>query len=191
MSQPLPKWLWLLGMDPSMSNWGISCARYNTVTGEIKITHVDVIQTKLVKQKGVRANSLDIDRAAFVLEGILPYVQQANAIFVEVPVGSQSAAAMKSYAMCVSLLAALRVGGYPFHQLTPTQVKLIATDDPEASKKDMIQWAMTTHPTAPWAMQKKHGVMVPVENKVEHMADATAAIHAGIELEAFQQTLKE
>lgn len=185
MSQPLPKSLWLLGMDPSMSNWGIACARFDTSTGEIKVTHVDVIQTELLKVKGIRTNSLDIDRAEFLLEGIIPYVQQANAIFVEVPVGSKSAAAMKSYSMCVSLLAAIRVGGYPFYQLTPTQVKWAAGLDAEATKKDMIKWATTTHPEAPWSL---HNGKIN-NSKVEHQADALAAIYAGIALASFQKTL--
>lgn len=178
----------VLGMDPSMSNWGISCGVY--VDGVITINHVDVIQTQLVKAKGVRPSSLDIKRAAMVLEGILPYVEQADAIFVEVPHGSQSSSAMKSYGMCITALAALRVGGYDFYELNNVQIKAVTGRPPRgedrAEKKDMIEWATATHPEAPWSL---HNGKIN-SSKVEHQADATAAIHAGIKLPAFQQFLQ-
>jgi hypothetical protein len=48
---------------------------------------------------------------------------------------------------------------------------------------------MAAHPEANWPMYKQNGVMVVSEAKAEHMADAVAAIHAGISCNTFQQML--
>lgn len=178
----------VLGMDPSLSNWGLARGLYDIDTGEIRIQRVGVVQPTLLEGKQVRNNSKDLHRAEQLAAGIQSAYQfQIQATFVEVPVGSQSARAMASYGVCVGLLGGLRAQGHPFYEVTPSEVKKVATGRTTATKREMIQWAYDMHPDAGWPFQTKKGKTTIVESKAEHMADAVAAIHAGVQTPMFQQ----
>lgn len=183
----------IVGFDPSMSNWGI--AKGILVPGDahqesvIEIHELSVIKTTSEKAKQVRRNSDDIDRAELLMKGALAAAEGAQAIFVEVPVNSQSARAAVAYGLCVGLLGALRACGIPFFEVNPTEVKLAATGDKNATKVDMINWATGLYPNAPWPTQTIKGATSVVASTAEHMADAVAAIHAGIASKSFKQML--
>lgn len=177
----------IVGLDPSMKNWGIARGRWNIATDTIEVTELGVIQPVLPTGKQVRNNSKDLEAATQLATGVLAAIGQAKAVFVEVPVGSQSARAMASYGICVGILGALRAQGIPFFEVTPTEVKLVACGKKTATKRDMIQWAYDTHPTAPWPFHTKNGQRFITEGKAEHMADAVAAIYAGMATTTFQQ----
>ena len=72
--------------------------------------------------------------------------------------------------------------------MTPTEVKLAGAGKKTATKEEMINWAASQYPKANWLYQKRNGVKCLV-NKNEHLADAVAAIHAGIQSETFKQLL--
>jgi hypothetical protein len=148
-----------------------------------------VIQPVLPTGKQVRQNSLDLETAHQLAMAALAFAQGAQAIFVEVPVGSQSARAMASYGVCIGVLGALRATGIPFIEVTPTEVKLASHGSKTATKTQMIAWAMAAHPEAPWPTYKQNGELLVSEAKAEHMADATGAIYAGIRTPSFKQTL--
>lgn len=177
------------GQDPSLRNWGIALGNYDTVLRTLTVDQVLVIQPELSKSKQIRQNSLDLESAKQLCRGALDAVSGVQAVFVEVPVGSQSARAMASYGICVGILGALRASGTPFFEVTPTEVKRAATGNQNATKRAMINWAMETHPAAGWPMYKQKGALAVSEAKAEHMADATAAIHAGLSCNPFQQML--
>lgn len=177
----------VLGMDPSLRNWGIAAGMLDTDTGKLTIKTVQVIQTSEPKGKQVRQNSADLHTAKQLMEGVAPFLEQANLIFVEVPVGSQSARAMASYGVCVGVLGAIRAHGTPFFEVTPTEVKKSTVGSKTATKDEMISWAMATHPEAPWPMKVVKGVSSVVTGTAEHMADATAAIHAGLAGNEYKQ----
>ena len=179
----------VLGMDPSLRNWGLAEGWYDTESHQLSIQNLAVIQPVLPTGKQVRQNSEDLEAARQLAEGILPVVQAAQAIFVEVPVGSQSAMAMKGYGICLGVLGVIRALGIPLIEVTPIEVKKAATGKATATKKDMIDWATTQHPTAPWPYYKKNGELLISEANAEHMADAIGAIHAGLRSNPFQQTL--
>lgn len=176
----------VLGLDPSLNNWGIAAGTYDTATGQLLIKHVNVIKAIKDDRKGVRQNSKDLEVARRIKEGLLPYLSEKPLIFVEVPVGSQSARAMASYGVCVGILGAIRAEGYPFHEVTPTEVKLAATGDKNATKADMINFGLRNYPEANWP-RKSNGEVVA--GSAEHMADACAAIHAGLRGNEFKQLL--
>ena len=178
----------VVGFDPSLRNWGVATGSIDMDRGVLVLDHVDVIQPALPTGKQVRQNSLDLEAANQLCSAAMDYAKGAQAIFVEVPVGSQSARAMASYGICVGVLGALRATGIPFFEVTPTEVKLI-TKDRNATKIDMIEWAMAQHPEAPWPMFKQNGVVQVSQAKAEHMADATAAIYAGVRTTSFKQSL--
>jgi hypothetical protein len=179
----------VVGYDPSLRNWGIARGTLNTVDGSIYIPNVSVNQPSLSKGKQVRQNSLDLESAEQLTRMALDAAKGAQAVFVEVPVGSQSARAMASYGICVGILGALRASGIPFFLVTPEEVKLATGLSAKASKADMIDWATTRHPEANWPYQTQLGVTSIIAGKAEHQADACAAIHAGINSQPFKQLL--
>lgn len=178
----------VVGMDPSMRNWGISKGVLVPGVG-ISISEVSVLQPVLPKGKQVRQNSSDLESAYQLCLGALKAAEGAQAIFIEVPHGSQSARAMASYGVCVGVLGALRATGIPFFEVTATEVKLASHGSRTATKEQMIAWAMKTHPEANWPTYKQNGELLVSEAKAEHMADATAAIYAGLACNSFKQML--
>lgn len=184
----------VVGFDPSLRNWGVSKGilipgATDDTAPKITIQELAVIQPVLPTGKQVRQNSHDLEAAHQLCLRALAYAKGAQAIFVEVPVGSQSARAMASYGVCVGVLGALRATGIPFYEVTPNEVKMISVGKKTASKEEMIRWAMSQHPDANWPYYKEFGVDVLSAAKAEHMADATAAIHAGVNTNSFKQSL--
>lgn len=180
----------VVGMDPSLRNWGISLGTLDVDSGKLTIDEVKVINPVLPEGKQIRQNSLDLESAKQLCTNALKAAEDAKAIFVEVPVGSQSARAMASYGICVGILGALRATGKPFFEVTPTEVKMISVGRKTASKQDMINWAVGAHPEANWPTYQVKGVTQISEAKAEHMADATAAIHAGVHTNEFKQLIQ-
>lgn len=177
----------VVGFDPSLRNWGIAKGVLDLATGDLRVPFVDVIQPVLPTGKQVRQNSTDLESAFQLAKAAMAAAQGAQAIFVEVPVGSKSARAMASYGICVGVLGALRASGIPFFEVTPTEVKVAATGKKTATKDDMIQWAAAAHPEANWPTYKRNGEVLVSAEKAEHMADAVGAIVAGIKSNPFQQ----
>lgn len=176
----------IVGFDPSMTNWGIAHGTLDVASNDVIITSLDVVKTSKSKDKTIRVNSSDLDRAEELAKGALAAVQDAQAIFVEVPVGSQNANGAKAYGFCIGILGALRATGTSFFLVTPDQVKQ-ASGIKNASKAQMIEWAMAKHPEANWPMQTELGVTSVVASKAEHMSDAIGAIYAGINSQSFKQ----
>jgi hypothetical protein len=179
----------VVGFDPAMSNWGIAKGVYDMGTGQLTLQDVSVTSPVRPTGKLVRQNSSDLEAARQLAQDALIAAQGAQAIFVEVPVGSQSARAMASYGICVGILGTLRACGIPFFEVTPLEVKLIAVGKRTATKREMIDWAVARYPSAPWPRYTRNGVQLIAESHAEHMADATAAICAGIASNPFQQML--
>lgn len=187
--EPSTKGIRVVGFDPSLRNWGIAKGIFTRSDRSLQIHEVSVINPVLPTGKQVRQNSLDLESAKQLCKAALDAAQGAQAIFVEVPVGSQSARAMASYGICVGVLGALRASGIPFFEVSPTEVKVAGPGFANAKKQEMIQWAMAAHPEANWPMYKQNGKGMVSEAKAEHMADATAAIYAGLSCNSFQQML--
>lgn len=179
----------VVGQDPSLRNWGIAIGTLDLVTNELSIQTVRTIRPTLSKGKQVRQNNLDLDSGYQLYQGAMAAAKDAHAIFVEVPVGSQSARAMASYGVCVGVLGALRANGIPFFEMTPTEIKLAGAGIKTATKQEMIAWATKRHPNANWPTYKRNGIDLISESEAEHQADAVAAIHAGIASNSFQQLL--
>lgn len=179
----------VVGQDPSLRNWGLAVGYLDLETKKLEIDYVDLTNPVLPTGKQVRQNSSDLESALQLYKGAADASGGAHAVFVEVPVGSQSARAMASYGICVGVLGALRANGIPFFEVTPTEVKLASVGNKTATKQEMIKWAMAAHPEANWPTYKQNGQTMVSEAKAEHMADAIAAIYAGINCNAFQQML--
>lgn len=185
----LPKTpLKVVGMDPSLRNWGLAGGIFDLDTWKLELKGMTVLRPVLPEGKDVRQNSSDLVAASTLYREAFDLTEGAHAVFVEVPVGSQSARAMASYAICIGVLGAL-MKHRPIYQLNPTEVKVVATGKGTATKREMIQWAMKQHPAAPWPTHITNGKTVVTESTAEHMADAVAAIHAGVVSSQFTQTM--
>lgn len=179
----------LVGFDPSLRNWGVSVAEYDTESQLLVLKRVDVILTTTSKDKQVRKNCQDIDAAQVLHTQAYATALGANAVFVETPVGSQNSRAAVSYGVCVGLLGALRSQGIPFFQVSADEVKIAGAGYAQAKKQEMIDWAVRKHPEAAWPTTTLKGIKTITASKAEHMADATAAIYAGLRSPPFQQLL--
>jgi hypothetical protein len=179
----------VVGLDPSLSNFGVAQATIDLDTMAVTITNLRLISTEVEKdkkvRKQVRQNSQDLDRAQILHKGLQEVCDGHWLAIAEVPVGSQSARAMASYGVCIGVLASCPL---PLIQVTPGEVKMAGAGVKTATKDEMIEWAMKKHPDANWLTMRRGGVMVPI-GKNEHLADAVAAIYAGIETDQFQQMI--
>lgn len=179
----------VMGMDPSLNNWGLAKGYFDTETMKLSITELDLINPEFSSGKTVRQNSKDLERARQLAFKAASAVGDVQAVFVEVPVGSQSARAMASYGICVGVLGALRAQNIPFFEVTPTEVKLATIGKKTASKAEIIQRAVAAYPQANWPLITRNGETNVVMSKAEHMADAIGAIEAGIHTEQFRSVL--
>ena len=176
----------VLGMDPSLRNWGLAVAYLDLDTGVLTTPEISVVQPSDLVGKQVRNNSNDLHLAMQLADGIWSEATRAQVIFVEVPHGSQSARAMASYGIVIGILGSLRSTGTPFIEVTAGDNKLIFTSKKNAPKELMISTARELYPDSNWPVHKNGSPLA----KCEHMADAIAAIHAGVRTPAFQNLLQ-
>jgi len=171
----------ILGVDPALSNVGIAMASINLDDSTLEMERIHLVQTESTKTKSVRVNSDDLERARVIWKDLKPFVDLADVIAVELPVGSQSARAMASYGICIGLFATVNK---PLIQVTAKQVKSV-TGNPNASKAQMIKYASTEFPELPWLTKTQKGVTTLVD-KNEHIADAIGAVLASLETDEFR-----
>lgn len=176
-------------IDPALRNFGLVKGTIDIEDANFPLT---IEKMQLVEsssdasaKKQVRKNSDDLERARKLQRNMMRFIQDVQMVFVEVPVGSQSARSMASYGICIGILASINK---PLIQVTPTEVKLAAVGSKTASKEDMINWASSAYPDADWLTTKRKGEIVML-NKNEHLADAIGAIHAGIITDPFLQAV--
>lgn len=173
----------VLGLDPSLRNFGFAIGEVDVVTHKLTITDIDLCETeKGSNGKTIRVNSDDLTRARMIYGALLKNLIGVSVVFAEIPVGSQSASAMKSYGVCVALIATINI---PVVQLNPTEVKLAATGNKNATKQEMIDWATGRYPNLAWYKGRGgYGA------KNEHLADAVASIHAGMLTDEFNMACR-
>jgi Holliday junction resolvasome RuvABC endonuclease subunit len=177
----------VLGIDMAFENMGLVCAEVDMMTCEV----VDVTDLKLVKtekgkdSKQVRKSSDDLRRARELQQAISEASSVAGLAMAEVPGGSQSARAAKTLGIATGVLASVQC---PLIEVSPEEVKLASVGKKTASKEEMRQWAFEKHPNAGWMMRKLKGEFVPL-NDNEHLADALAAIYAGVKTPAFRSAV--
>lgn len=181
------------GFDPSMRNWGMAVADLDLRSGLLDVPTLSIIQPRDEKSKQVRKNSKDLALAKQLFEGAYDTAKSCKVVFVEVPVGSQSARAMASYGVCVGVLGSLAGLGITIIEVSPEENKKALTGIKHASKEAMISAAMAEYPTANWPRQERNGATFKkgdLKAEAEHVADAIGAIHAGCATPTFQTLLK-
>lgn len=173
----------VVGLDPSMNNFGMVKVQYNLDTKELFDPVLLLSESvDLSGAKTVRQNSKDLETAKSHYQKLTAFLEGATLVIAEVPVGSQSARAMASYGMCIGVLASIQL---PLIQVTPNEVKIAATGNKTATKAEMIEWATKKFANADWFTVKRHGT-ISHTSKNEHLADALAAIYAGLSTSEFK-----
>ena len=175
----------VVGFDPSLRNWGIARGTLDLDTGYLEDLNLTVVRPKEMTGKQVRQNSNDLHIASQLCEEASLAARQAKVIFVEPPVGSQSARAMASYGICLGILGAIKALGNPLIEVTAFESKQCFTGNRLASKEEMIARAVELYPNANFP--KYRGA---ITSNAEHVADAIAAIHAGVQTSVFQNLMR-
>jgi len=171
----------ILGLDPALRNVGVALATIDLAESTIEIETIKLIETTTDKSKSVRKNSEDLERARHIYKELVPFVEQADIVSVEIPVGSQSARAMCSYGVMIGILGSITK---PLIQVTATEVKAV-TGNKNASKQDMIDYCVKEFPKLKWLTVKRND-KVTLVSKNEHIADAICAIFAGLNTDQFK-----
>lgn len=175
----------VLGMDPSLRNWGLAASELDLATGVMDTPELSLVEPKDLQGKQVRQNSNDLWLAEQSSTVVMEAARKAKVIFVEIPVGSQSARAMASYGVCIGILGSIRAEGIPLIEVSPLEVKLGFTGSRTATKQDMIDMAIKWYPQAKFPMFRGK-----LASKAEHVADAIGAIHAGVKTSSFQNLMR-
>jgi len=108
-------------------------------------------------------------------------------------VGSQSAAAMKAYGMCVGILGTMLASDIQLIEVTASEVKVALTGNKNATKPQMIAGAVQLYPDSNFPRYTKNGKTFKkgdIMDKAEHVADAIGAIHAGVNTPLFQSLMR-
>jgi len=160
----------VLGLDPSLRNWGMAAC--TLVDGVLTVIDVHITKTANIKDRKVKQNVSDIQAANQLYKGMLKAVEWADVICIEVPHGSQSSRAMVSYGVCVALIAIIQELNPNIVQVSANDVKAIVRTNKEhkPSKQDVIAWVRNKHPEAP----------LPFTLVAEHMCDAIVAVYAAM-----------
>lgn len=172
------------GHDPSFTHWGTAEGQLCLETGVLTDVTVAMAITAKGKNKSVRVNSDDLRRTEELAEHALAVGKRCKVNFGEFPVGSQSANAMKSCGVAFGIGGAMRASGIIVIEVQAKASKKALTGDPNASKAAMIEAAMGLYPDAGWKYYQGK-----LTNDNEHMADAIAAIHAGVQTPEFQDLM--
>lgn len=180
----------IAGLDPSLRHFGLAKGVYDISTGEYIITDIFTQDTESEAGKTVRKSSDDLRCANLIVDKLHKWIDGCGAVFAEIPSGSQSARGSFSNGICLGTLGSVgAVGNFKgkLIQVSPTEVKKAAIGSKVASKEEMVEWASEKFPHLPWVKGRtaatKGIVSVP---KNEHMADAIAAINAGVNTAEFK-----
>lgn len=175
------------GIDISLNNLGVSQTivdEYGKVTIE-KLMLIQPSKADAQTKKQVRRNSDDLRRARWLRENLLKAIEGCDIVAIEMPVGSRSARAMASYGISVGVIASI---DKPMIEVTPNEVKLAGAGTKTATKREMIQWAVSKHPEGNWKTRKNKQKQ-ELTNDNEHLADATATIYAAMQTDQFKAAL--
>ena len=172
----------IVSLDPSQRNLGIAIGTVNT-DGILKVTDLLTVSTQpKPKSSKLSTSTWDIQQAKIQYDVLQQVTADADVVCIEVPYGSQDVKAAVGRGICLGLLATIKA---PCIYVTPQANKKIV-GNPKATKADMVLWASTQHPEAPW--YKQRGRITTGNN--EHVADALVTIYAAANQEDLSKYIK-
>lgn len=178
----------IAGVDPSLTHTGLAKGVLDLDTGNMNITKVLIAKTAPENGKTVRKNSDDLRRCSIVTKLLYEELADCDIVFGEIPTGAQSARAAFAFGMVIGIVAGVTTSPAfkpAFIQVLPHQVKsAIPGGTKNTSKEEIVEWAITNWPDVGWPARKGGAYEVPgigsFTADAEHMADAAAAINAGL-----------
>lgn len=174
----------ITGMDPAFRNWGSVQADY--LNGSLSLRSLELMSTKKSLDKKIKRSVDDLNSARILYDFYQSELLETDILITELPTGSQSATAAKAYGVAIGILSTTSV---PYVGVSPMDVKLNSVGHKNASKDEMIDWAIDLYPDLNWKTYKRNGKIL-YSKANEHLADAIAVIHAGIATEEFQKLIK-
>lgn len=173
----------LLALDPAMNNTGVmegvlSQGKLWELRGSCinrKLLEEKMTPDKLALKSSWKA-AHDLEYFSLLNQQLQLNLESCHICLAELPIGSQSAMAMKSYGATLALLASLSKQEKPFIPVKARQVRSLGK-----TKDDIIQWAKTTYPYA---------LLDKAKCLAEHEADALAVMHLGLNQEGLLKELK-
>ena len=162
----------VLGLDPSLSNWGWALA--DVVGTQITPVNSGVIcipPVKVAKSKAVN----DMLRVSNLYSEVLKLTSLSRIACIEFPTGGRDSSAAFSYATCIALMAALKANGVTIYPVTP-QANKKTVGKLDATKEEVIDWIESRHTN--FLPRKKDNTIL--KGKAEHIADALLTIHTGL-----------
>jgi hypothetical protein len=178
----------IAGIDPSLRNWALAKGTYDVEKDELRMHGIRLQETALATGKTVRKSSDYLRRAGDLALATNIWIRDCAVVCAEIPTGSQSASGSMSNGICVGVMSWIGLTGDfrgSLIQVDPSEVKRSAVGSKNASKLEMIEWASELYPDLNWLRQGKRLIA-----KNEHMADAIAAIHAGISTPEFRSMVQ-
>lgn len=163
----------ITGIDPSLANFGIAQVVYEEEG--VFVTNLRVVRSK---KKGKGGHDY-MRRARKINEEFSNAIEGSQVVIAEIPNGSQSSSAAWSLGIVLGILSSCPI---PLIEVSNFDVKRIATGKKSASKEEVMEWALDLYPDAPWL--KYRGRLTRAN---EHLADALAVIHAGINTKEFHE----
>jgi len=172
----------LVGIDAAFSNMGFARMQFDSNEKPMQnLLSLHLESTEGQHKKEVRKSSDDLRRARQLYLTMCRQCEGALFAIAEVPSGSQSSRASWSLGIAVGVLASCPI---TLLQVSQLEVKMASVGKKTASKDEMIEWAMSRYPHAGWLLHKGR----PVKAN-EHLADAVAIIHAGMQTDTFRLAL--
>lgn len=187
-----------VGIDAAFANMGFAQVVIHVEPLQTFVRCSDLILASTEKESGkkVRVSSDRLRRAQELRAAMEDACRGAAFAFVEVPSGTQNANAAFGLGIAVGVLAACPV---PIIEVSPMEVKAAVAGkrvQKGASKAEVIAWAEARWPDAPWIRAAHRatvkGAALPAGRLTgdnEHLADALAAVVAGITTPEFQRLI--
>jgi hypothetical protein len=182
-----------ISIDAAFANMGLASVELHLPinhhgTIELVCKRLLLVQTEGDEKKLVRKSSSDLRRATELSGTLRAFAasEGAEIAFAEVPSGSQSAAAARALGIAVGVLGGCPV---PIIEVSPMEVKraVIANPKIKVSKAYIIDWAAQRWPKAEWLRSQTGKTKGRLIQDNEHLADAMAAVLAGINTPEFKR----
>ncbi|RYF46803.1 MAG: hypothetical protein EOO38_13390 [Cytophagaceae bacterium] len=183
----------MLGLDPGLTNTGFAVADVDMDQRKIKrVIDLGLLKTERNILLSVRRTSDDLRRAQEIYQALHRIASdlKVDVIAVEMVTTTPYRRPNISFGVMIGVVAGLQL---PVFEVLPYEAKAAAVGKRDATKKDMVHWALKTcgeHVTWPTsAKSNKWGLMHDgsfVTLQAEHQADALAMIHGALHTEQFR-----
>jgi len=164
-----------------MSNYGIVYG--DIIDGRLIPVGWKIAKTAKGKNKQVLVSSDTVSRCRDLHQTLQHTINwwQPKVIFAELPTGSKSSAAAKSYGISCYSLATVSP---PPILVTPVAVKKSTVGSKSASKQAMMSYAQTNYPDFPYDLKADGSLKITT---MEHICDAICIAECGMATDQFKQ----